>query len=602
MGNQLKNALEASGVAAAIKAKLSKAKGPSSVSSPSRMEGSGTGSRRPPHLTGSLQPEVRRVDPESLQTSCTEKVGAKGCAVPETRAQVGHAAKSNVAPVVTLKPGSHLVCTGLFHPHPLFVDEAQHECVLREFPLQGLERQLTDNPVNAADMVIGLDFGTSATKVVIRDLYAAMGTFPVPLNGDRSGIEKFLLPSRVFRSGDVYSLVGGRGQRRIGNLKLSLLECKAASPVDEFNDCCAFLALVIRRAKAWLFTEHHDVYARHELTWRVNLGLAARSYEDEKTVNLFHRLAWAAANVASDRTAENVTVEVVDRYRRLSLQALSGARDYADNNVEFAMSDVAAVPEISAQIVGFMASARWDWSARPVMMLVDVGAGTVDCALFHVRVGKNGKGVLTFYSSRVEPNGVMNLHRDRVAWLRGMVPEGDQHEVVRVHLADIEKPTDRLRPVPGSVSEYLPGYRTEVVGENVDDTFFKKKYRTQVAGSISDARKDKGLKAHEIQGVPLLLCGGGSRMAFYSRIADVINNTRGWHVSMALTRLPVPQDLVDVGWYAEDFDRISVAYGLSMSGEGGNSLERIVRAIDVPNRSAYQADGIADRYVSKDQV
>lgn len=91
-------------------------------------------------------------------------------------------------------------------------------------------------------------------------------------------------------------------------------------------------------------------------------------------------------------------------------------------------------------------------------------------------------------------------------------------------------------------------------------------------------------------------------MDFYSRIAEAINNTPGWHVSVELTRLPVPQDLVDSGWHAEDFDRISVAYGLSMSGDGGSSLEKIVRAIDVPNRRAYQADESESRFVSKDQM
>ena len=535
MGNQLRDALKASGVVAAIKPGPSKAGGLPSGSSPDRAGPTGTGSGRPPHLTGSLQPEPR-INPESRQPPRIKKVAAPGGIVLEVGAQSSGTRPSPEVAVVTPKPVSRLIRTGSFHAHSLFVGDAEDDCVLPELGFLGAERQLTENPENATDMIIGLDFGTSATKVVIRDLFAAMGTFPVPLNGDRSGIEGYLLPSRVFRSGSVYSLT--EGQHRIGNLKLRLLESESGSPVDEFNDCCAFLALVIRRARAWLFTEHHDVYATHELNWRVNLGLAARSYEEEKTVSLFRRLAWTSANVAADRAAEQVTVEVVDRYRRQSLQALSEDCGDAGNDAAFSMSEVDAVPEVSAQLHGFMESARWDWAARPVMMMVDVGAGTVDCALFHVRIAENGKGLLTFYSSRVERNGVMNLHRDRVAWLRGLLPAGDQHEEARNYLADIEKPTDRLRPIPGRVSEYLPGYGLEVVGDDVNSTFQQTKYRLQVAGSIIDARRDKGLKVQELQGVPLLLCGGGSRMDFYSRIADAINNTSGWHVSVELTRLP----------------------------------------------------------------
>lgn len=599
MGKQLRDALKASGVAAALKASPSRNEA-RPLGSPLHRAGSNeTGSRLPLNLQESLQPEPK-IAPRSQQPSRTEQVAAQGPLSREKGAQCSGTWPSPEVAVLTPKPVSRLIRSGSFHPHPLFMGDAEDDCELPEFGFLGAERQLTEEPDNETDMVIGLDFGTSSTKVVIRDLFAAMGTFPVPLNGDRPGIEGYLLPSRVFRSDGVYSLT--EGHHRIGNLKLKLLESEARSPVDEFNDCCAFLALVIRRARAWLFFEHRDVYAGHQLNWRVNLGLAARSYEDEETVSLFRRLAWAAANVAADRAAEQISVEVVDRYRRQSLQALSEESDDVGDDRAFTMSAVDAVPEVSAQLHGLMVSARWDWSARPVMMLVDVGAGTVDCALFHVRIAESGKGALTFYSSRVERNGVMNLHRDRVAWLRELLSEGDRHEEARSYLAHIEKPTDRLRPIPGRVTEYLPGYSLEVVGEDVDDTFQRTRYRFQVAGSISDARREKGLKAHEVQGVPLLLCGGGARMEFYARIADVINSTPGWHVSVELTRLPVPQDLVDVGWYAEDFDRISVAYGLSISGDGGGTLERIVRAVDVPNRRAYQAVEPESRFVSKDQM
>lgn len=599
MGNQLRDALKASGVAAALKGGPSKAGGSPSGSSLVRPGPTGTGSGRPPHLTGSLQPEPK-VNPGSWQPQGTQQVAVQGRTVLEAGAQCTCTRPSPEVAVVTPKPVSRLIRTGTFHAHPLFVGDAEDDCVLPELGFLGAERQLTEYPDNETDMIIGLDFGTSATKVVIRDLFAAMGTFPVPLNGDRPGIEGYLLPSRVFRSGGVYSLTGG--QHRIGNLKLRLLESEAGSPVDEFNDCCAFLALVIRRARAWLFTEHHDVYARHELNWRVNLGLAARSYEEEKTVSLFRRLAWAAANVAADRAAEQVTVEVVDRYRRQSLQALSEDCGDAGNDVAFAMSAVDAVPEVSAQLHGFMESARWDWAARPVMMLVDVGAGTVDSALFHVRVSEKGKGTLTFWSSKVEQNGVMNLHRDRVKWLRSLLPEADKHDEARSYLAAIEKPTDRLRPIPGSVHEYLPGYSVEAEGKDADEMFRKAKYRAQIVGSISDARGNKGIRVTQLQGIPLLLCGGGSRMEFYAQTDTMINDTPGRLESVELTRLPVPQDLVDLGWHAEDFDRISVAYGLSLSGEGDNSLGKIVRALDVPNRRAYQTAESENRFVSKDQM
>lgn len=495
------------------------------------------------------------------------------------------------------RPRTRLLRRGDFHPHPLFADDPADGCSLPALEHRGTERQLTMQPENETDLIIGLDFGTSATKAVIRDSLAATGVFPVPLNGAHPGINGYLLPTRVFRTGETYSLE--QGTHRVANLKLGLLACRAKSPVTEFNDCCAFLALVIRRTRSWLFTEHGDIYRRHALNWRVNLGLAARSYQDKDTVTLFRRLAWAAANLAADPGVDIITLEKVDHYR---LRSLSAASDEPDGVAEFGWSDVDAVPEVSAQLQGFMSSARWDWNSRPVMMLVDVGAGTVDSAMFHVRASADGGGVLTFYSSRVEPNGAMNLHRARVDWLQSLLPDADDDEATGAHLASISMPTDRLRPIPESVREYLPAYQLEVVGQDVDEDFFVKRYRAEVAGSINDAKVGKGLPSTQLERVPLLLCGGGSRMRFYGRIGESINTTPGWRVSVEIVRLPVPRDLVDTGWHADDFDRLSVAYGLSLAGDGGTTLGTIVRAIDVPEIRSYLPSEREDRFVSKDQM
>lgn len=500
-------------------------------------------------------------------------------------------------PAPASRPQSRLLLIGEFRPNPLFVDDPSELSRLPALDHNGIARQLTESPDNETDLVIGLDFGTSATKVVIRDAFAATSVFPVQFYPDRQGIDGYLIPSRVYRTGRVYSLA--EGTDRIADLKLSLLACPAKFPVTEFDDCCAFLALVIRRARGWLLSRHRDIYRRHALNWRLNLGLAARSYQDDATVTMFRRLAWAAANLAADDKAQTITSELVEQYRQLSLLAV---KEGSADGFQFGWNDVDAVPEVSAQLQGFMSSARWNWQARPVMMLVDVGAGTVDSALFHVRVPASGSGVLTFYASRVEPNGVMNLHRERIGWLRRMLPQGGEHAAAGEYLASIARPTDRLRPVPDAIGDYLPGYEIELRGRSVDDEFWTDRYRRQIAGSINDAKVGKGIPASQLERIPLLLCGGGSRMGFYKRIGDAINRTAGWHVSVDEMRLPVPQDLVDGGWHADDFDRLSVAYGLSLAGQGDTTLGRIVRSIEVPDVRPYQKQDRDDLFVSKDQM
>lgn len=597
IGTQLRDALKALGLSGSKAAEPAKAGGPNSPAAAPERRGGARGApvERPATVFANWKEQARRASPAPARRT-------------EVRADARHGVPPNIVAVSTPpvrqapapqppRPVTRLTKVAAFHAHPLFQPDPTEQIGLAALARSGIERQLTDAPDNATDLIIGLDFGTSATKVVVRDAFAATGVFPVPLNQGRPGIDGFLLASRVFRTGEVYSLM--QGTHRITDLKLGLLACKASSPVTEFNDCCAFLALVIRRARGWMLSEHKDIYARHALSWRLNLGLAARSYQDAATVALFRRLAWAAANLAADAEAEAITVGKADQYRRASLDVALGK---PGGDLEFAWGDVDAVPEVSAQIQGFMSSARWDWRSRPVMMLVDVGAGTVDSALFHVHVPQGGQGVLTFYSSRVEANGAMNLHRSRVEWLQSLMPKGPEHADAVDYLAAIGKPTDRLRPIPESVRDYLGGYEIQLVGVDVDEQFRTGRFRTQVAGSINDAKVGKGIPTTQLMRVPLLLCGGGSRMQFYGNIGESINGTRGWDVSVETMRLPVPQDLVDTGWHADDFDRLSVAYGLSLAGNGETTLGRIVRAIDVPDVKPYASPVRDDAFVSKDQM
>jgi hypothetical protein len=231
------------------------------------------------------------------------------------------------------------------------------------------------------------------------------------------------------------------------------------------------------------------------------------------------------------------------------------------------------------------------------MMLVDVGAGTVDTALFHVNPTSRK---LTFYSSRVESNGAMNLHRERVAWLLNGLPNSAEYSSIHSHLESIALPTGRIKAIPSAVSEYLPGCRIQILKNDVDSKFQVNRYRAQVAGSINAAKLYKGLGAGESQQlrhIPLLLCGGGSRLSIYSTIESHINGTLGSNVSVEKTLLPVPIELKDVGWRLEEFDRISVAYGLSLQ----QGLEKIIRECDVPDINRDRFLDSSDRFVSKDQ-
>jgi len=568
-----------------------------------------------PAVISDLPESWSRDPPESPETSAEPRNGRNAAA---NGSQLGRSNGGNAAgkmqALVHGKPSAHpvpatpsapppppsarMLKKGAFHPHPLLDPKADERPDLPALAYVGFERQLARMPSDATVFVIGLDFGTSTTKAVLRDIYREVA-LPVRFRGEAPGIDAFLLPSSLCREGEFWSLSGDGA--RIRDLKLRLLHAQNDDPVDEFNDCCAFLALVIRRCRAWLLTEHGKEYRRHAIEWRLNLGIAARSYEDKMTVARFRRLAWAAANVASQPTVEIDRV-TVDRYRLRSKIALDSGVLFEGE--EFQPDQIDVVPEISAQLQGFMRSARWDWRNRPVMMLVDVGAGTVDTALFMVGIHEGKPPVLVFFANRVEQNGVINLHRLRIDWLDKAARAGEAEKAVLDYLAAHRVPTDRLRPIPETVGEYVPGYDIDCRSLNADDEFMKHNYRRQVAGCIQDARVGKGLSSNDLDGMPLLLCGGGARMRYFSRIADIIKETKEWSFKVEKLSMPVPAELADFGMNSDEFDRLSVAFGLAQIGEGDKSIGTIVRATDVPAQRPLNepTPGSRPEAISKDHM
>lgn len=498
-------------------------------------------------------------------------------------------------------PGPTLRKTGPFKPNPLLFPSGSARDDDRVRPAHdGVAPDLLTGkqvPKNEAELILGLDFGTSSVKAVIRDRFAGRA-FAVPFT---TSLENpYLLPSHVFRTDDSYSLDRGVHAKR--DLKLRLLGCPAKAPVEEFNDACAFLALVIRRCRGWLLDTHALLYQRVKMRWSLNVGLPAASYGDDAVVRTFRRLAWAAANLASQEGRE-ITHSNCDDFRQLSHDAYAEYERKRMYGSEFEYEDVDVVPEIAAQIYGFVTSAKWDWKSRPMMMLVDIGAGTVDAAFFSFTryVGKERR--FAFFANDVQPNGVMNLHRERVTWLRDAALRAKDDAQVIDYLDEIRLPTDRTAPIPEQIDEYLPG--REIIcpagQEGVDRAFYKSRYYKQVATCCGNARRT-GIPDCQLVNVPCFLTGGGSRLDLYGKvIADISSNTTV--ITLERMTLTTPsEDLVCPGLRVSDFDRLSVAYGLSWHGADGASLGKVVRATEMrlPGEAPV-ADWTAN-YVSKEMT
>ena len=255
------------------------------------------------------------------------------------------------------------------------------------------------------EIVIGLDFGTSSVKNIIADR-ALRKAFAVPFSSEE-GIRRYLLPSRLYQTDAVFTLTEGKDIHR--DLKLLLLADPAN--VETQVRVSAFLALVIRHARGWLLSEHRDVYRQTNILWKLAVGLPAAHHLQSEHHTLFHSVAQAAWLVAASSKQEIGHDSVLNALLRAELLAsgLPPSRPAEE-------AEISVVPEIAAQIHGYVESNRFDRQAKNLYLMVDVGAGTIDSSLFRVENAKGGKKKFIFFTSQVQPNGVMNLHRHRIQW------------------------------------------------------------------------------------------------------------------------------------------------------------------------------------------
>lgn len=486
------------------------------------------------------------------------------------------------------------ICVGDNPSLALSTGDAGPQAVPRLYAAAGIPCQCrsADSWSEERELVLGLDFGTSAVKVVIGD--RALGkAFAVPFT-DQSGLQRYLLPCRLYESDGVFDLSGGATVHR--DLKLAL----AAFPDDLLLQArvTAFLALVIRHVRGWLLMEKEPVYRNVRIVWKLVLGLPVAHQLESKLAGVFKEaagLAW----VTSVGPRTDISLDCVKLARQTLPDLVAGVQAWPDG----ADVEVDAVPEIAAQIYGFVTSQKFDRKAKNYFLMVDVGAGTVDSSLFHVKPGRGGRWDFEFFTCVVEPHGTMNLHRHRVRWWQQQLALSDsqQGRYLAEELGGHMCHTDQLYSVPDTVDGYV---RDVSIARNdpkacPDADFFRRRVVAQVRGNTYwRTWKDGHLDQHILRDIPAFYCGGGTRMNFYSRLRTELASMPGctW-LKAAPRHIALPEELEAPGLMREDYDRLSVAYGLSFLEVG-----KITRAAPKPRLIFEQETPYHHNYVSKDDV
>lgn len=405
------------------------------------------------------------------------------------------------------------------------------------------------------DLVLGIDFGTSCSKVVIGDRGWQALSYAVPVGGNAVGLDRFLRVTQVTVECAVEA-----------NLKMRL----TADPNSErLRDLVAlYLAGVVRDSLRWFRLEGPVRYRDRRLSWSLNLGFPAKKVETGPLADAYREIAELAVRLGSSELPFNLA----------SVRLLRSGPQTGEERRLISRDRIHLYPEIGAQLAGYVNS---PYRTGGNLILIDVGAGTLDVSTIILHGDEEGE-IVSFHFCEVGPFGTMKLLEARMAAL-----EEVESGAVRVCLEDFQSGS---KPTPETAAELLGSReglstRFKSAFTGISEIFSDKAIWLAV-GCARDFRMDQR-RTHANTGfdpwpqnLRLFFTGGGSRSHFFREhfIKGPLEQTlvpftrwerepgdrRRLHQGLRLERLPAPPDLQGLPpELKNEFDRLSVAHGLS---------------------------------------
>lgn len=427
----------------------------------------------------------------------------------------------------------------------------------------------------AIQLVIGLDFGTSFSKVIVGE---SRVRYVVPFNGYEVGDKPFLLPSALSvlpDSGKCILAAHGQHGRLHDNLKMPLIERDFSDEVRTL--AVAYLALLLRHARTWLLNTHGAIYKARKIEWFINIGLPTDSFHDEKLISIYRtivKIAWLLSALSGDVTLP----------RALDLLTKYDADPYGLQEVftDHLLHDdrISAFPEFSAQLAGYVRSPR---RQDGLHVTVDIGGGTLDVTVFNVHQ-KNEEDVYPIFARRIEPLGVRYLTATRLRALQ-------------------QEPSQTLSPFDDLPSDAVFRKKFRITQNQLEsaDLPFQKRIVNAVAEPLLYARECRyptapqwdQTSARYGEPVPSFFGGGGALSQFY---ADLLRGflRRKPPLTLRASQLPVPDDLEAPDLTQKDYARLAVAYGLSFDPFDIGQIKRMNEVEDV--RAEAPRSTFEDRY------
>lgn len=442
-----------------------------------------------------------------------------------------------------------------------------------------------------SDIVIGFDFGTSSSKIVIRDS-GSQKAYAVPFGSLACSENSYLIPTKVFinEEGELSLSVG---RNSYANLKIHLMDnpkqcifnTNTSQSITASELSAAYMALVIRFARDWFLKHTAAIYKKTIIHWHINLGIPSKNYDDQTRSKIFQTIAMAAWRISRI----DATITITEAKKNLT----EAAEYIAPNGQDLGLNEslwlhpdlVNTHPEVIMEVVGY---ARSPSRQNGLFLFVDVGATTLDSATFRIH-SKEGEDVYALLKTSVERLGTMELHNRRIQTLKNSL----QSTLQQANLID---PT---LPLPNSDHYEIQVGKNEL-SEN--DICFFRECSAKIGEVIRETKecRDPNAGAWE-NGLPVFVCGGGARLHSYQKMIEERGTSLNASTDIngfVIKEIPMPDQLGAPGLSLQEYGRLAVAYGLSFTFWEIGKIIPASRVSDI--HKTVQTQNFEDRFISKD--
>ncbi len=482
---------------------------------------------------------------------------------------------------------------GSFEPNPIFSQKVAdtHKVIIDEHPCI---TQLSPDSDIEVQLVIGLDLGTSTTKMVIGDRDNKR-FFAVPFSPESEN--PYFVPTAIFVDTENNIVINAGDNPEVKrDIKLDLMQERDCMAIVRL---AGYIAQIIRYGLNWFLSSHADDYRDMSLFWTMAMGLPADSVRQSELEQRFRLAAIAGAQVAI--TQKSINMSNLGRFVKLVETDLTNQKATGVSSCFEELGGepgvVVVVPEIAAQVVGLYHSHRWD-PKNPISFLMDVGAGTIDSAVFSLMDATQEDKELAFYafSCNVSELGVIKLHLERIDWLISNLPKDapDRQEIIR-YLTDLKYLDRASIPVPEKIDDYVNHIEVVQGKDNHDpDRKYRRLLRDSVFRGVLKKAASKNRSGWPHSSIRTIVCGGGSRSAFYRQYIKDMDKRSSFHLQEE--SLEKPDNLEAPGLPLTEYDRLSVAYGLAQGTQWEYHWPESIEEIE------SKKTGASETFISKDLV